>query len=338
MNHSSSNANSANSPLEGHDSPLVQVDNLKTHFSLGENPFKPTRFLKAVDGVSFDICRGQTLGLVGESGSGKTTVGRTIIRLIPATSGRVIFGGTPIFDLNARQLRKIRKRFQYIFQDPQSSLNPRMTVESIISEPFKVHTKLSRSDRKLQVAQLLTQAGLSPEIMKRYPHEFSGGQRQRIGIARALACKPEFIICDEPVSALDVSIQAQILNLLSELQASLKLTYLFIAHNLAVVEHFSDRVAVMYLGKIVELGSKDAIFNQPKHPYTQSLLDSVPVADPNVKIKRSNLKGEPPSPISPPTGCAFHPRCPIAKPDCGQINPAMRQIGTDHKVRCPYAD
>ena len=271
------------------------------------------QYVRAVDGVSFSIARGRTLGLVGESGSGKTTVGRTILRLIPASGGSVVFDGNDVFSMPAGELRRLRRRMQMIFQDPFGSLNPRMTVASIISEPLSVHSIVPRRQRKTRVGELLERVGLPAGYASRYPHEFSGGQRQRIGIARALACRSDFIVCDEPVSALDVSIQAQILNLLSDLKDELSLTYLFIAHNLAVVEHFADDVAVMYLGHIVEIAPREAIYARPMHPYTESLLASIPQPDPKAQQRRVPLQGETPSPVNPPLGCPFHPRCPLTR-------------------------
>jgi len=287
-------------------SPLLSVSGLKTYFPVRG---APNRFVRAVDGVDFSIGKGKTLGLVGESGSGKTTVGRTILRLIPATAGNVLFDGRDVFSLGAKDLHGFRRRMQIIFQDPMSSLNPRMSVANIVAEPLDVHFRLSRRERKLRVGELLERVGLSAQYMSRYPHEFSGGQRQRIGIARALASKPDFIVCDEPVSALDVSIQAQILNLLSDLQADMGLSYLFIAHNLAVVEHFSDEVAVMYLGRIVEKADRDSLYSNAVHPYTRALLSAIPVPDPEAALVRERLPGETPSPVNPPPGCPFHPRC-----------------------------
>jgi oligopeptide transport system ATP-binding protein len=293
-----------------HDEALMSVVGLKTYFPLRSGKrVAGQEYVRAVDGVDLSLYRGKTLGLVGESGSGKTTVGRTILRLIPAFAGEVKFDGQDVFSLSASELRALRRRMQIIFQDPMSSLNPRMTVEGIVSEPLIVHTKLSRGERGKRVGQLLERGGLSGSYAHRYPHEFSGGQRQRVGIARALASSPDFIVCDEPISALDVSIQAQILNLLSDLQQEFGLSYLFIAHNLAVVEHFADEVAVMYLGKIVEKASPGDLYARPTHPYTQALLSAIPVADPTVTHSRIRLPGETPSPVSPPPGCAFHPRC-----------------------------
>ena len=302
------------------DDVLLTARGLKTYFPIRAGVLSRVKgHVRAVDGVDLTIRRGRTLGLVGESGSGKTTVGRTILRLIPATAGSVVFDGQDVFDLGPAGLRALRRRMQIIFQDPASSLNPRMTVGGIVGEPLKVHSGLGRRARRDRAADLLRRVGLAPDYLRRYPHEFSGGQRQRIGIARALASGPDFIVCDEPVSALDVSIQAQILNLLSDLQDELGLSYLFIAHNLAVVEHFADQVAVMYLGRIVEIAGKDVICGRAGagrgicHPYTQSLLSAVPQVDPDKRKDRIPLPGEMPSPISPPSGCAFHPRCPLTR-------------------------
>ncbi|MHC4983362.1 MAG: ABC transporter ATP-binding protein [Planctomycetota bacterium] len=293
---------------------ILTVTGLRTYFPLGAGILgRKKRFVRAVDGVSFSVARGRTLGLVGESGSGKTTVGRTLLRLIPATDGKVIFDGSDVFAAGRSALRLLRRRMQVIFQDPVSSLNPRMTVGSIIAEPLRVHGIVPRRERRQRVGWLLERVGLSADYASRYPHEFSGGQRQRIGIARALASEPDFIVCDEPVSALDVSIQAQILNLLSDLQDDLGLSYLFIAHNLAVVEHFADEVAVMYLGRIVETAKRDRLYAEPLHPYTEALLSAVPVPEPGRDRSRIALPGEMPSPISPPPGCTFHPRCPMTR-------------------------
>jgi oligopeptide/dipeptide ABC transporter ATP-binding protein len=294
--------------------PLVQVRDLKTHFPIRKGVFSTTvGHVKAVDGVSFDVHTGRTLGLVGESGSGKTTVGRTMLRLIPATAGSVKYQDHDVFAAGSSELRKLRRNMQIIFQDPVSSLNPRMTVGAIIGEPIQVHGIAKGPTKNDLVASLLKRVGLDPSYAARYPHEFSGGQRQRIGIARALALNPSFIVCDEPVSALDVSIQSQILNLLDDLQQERKIAYLFIAHNLAVVEHFSDDIAVMYLGRIVEKASSTELYANPKHPYTVSLLSAVPEPDPRPRKKRIVLKGEVPSPSNPPTGCPFHPRCPLTR-------------------------
>ncbi len=302
------------------DNTLLRVTGLKTHFPVGRGLFSRGQTVKAVDGVDFSVDRGQTVGLVGESGSGKTTVGRTILKLIPALAGEVVFDGENVLSMQRSRLSVIRQRMQMIFQDPVSSLNPRMTVGSIVAEPLCVHFSMTRKQRRARVGELLERVGLSASYINRYPHEFSGGQRQRIGIARALASEPDFIVCDEPVSALDVSIQAQILNLLSDLQQELGLSFLFIAHNLAVVEHFADVIAVMYLGRIVEIASKSEVvkgsgYGHLQHPYTQALLSSVPVPDPTGRAERKRiaLPGEIPSPINPPSGCPFHPRCPLTR-------------------------
>ena len=295
-------------------SPLLQVRDLRTWFPIRRGILSRTvAHVKAVDGVSFDVHAGKTLGLVGESGCGKTTVGRSILRLIPRTGGTVSYRGQDFFAYRGEELRKLRRHMQIIFQDPVSSLNPRMTVGNIIGEPIQVHGIARGKERDELVASLLQRVGLDPTFAARYPHEFSGGQRQRVGIARALALSPDFIVCDEPVSALDVSIQSQILNLLDDLQRERKIAYLFIAHNLAVVEHFSDEVAVMYLGRIVEKATSKELYSNPKHPYTLSLLSAVPEPNPRPTKVRIVLKGEVPSPSNPPTGCAFHPRCPLTR-------------------------
>lgn len=305
------------------DEVLVTVRDLRTYFPIRRGILSRTvGHVKAVDGVSFDVRAGKTLGLVGESGSGKTTVGRTMLRLIPATSGSVRYKGQEVFDLRGEALRKLRRHMQIIFQDPMSSLNPRMTIGNIIGEPLTVHGIAKGRQREEMVAELLTRVGLDPSYLYRYPHEFSGGQRQRIGIARAIALSPDFIVCDEPVSALDVSIQSQILNLLDDLQRERNIAYLFIAHNLAVVEHFSDEVAVMYLGRIVEKASAAELYRNPKHPYTLSLLSAVPEPDPRPTKKRIVLRGEMPSPANPPTGCPFHPRCPLTREAAKESNEA----------------
>src|SRR4051812_14881129 len=294
--------------------PLLQVRDLRTHFPIRRGVFSRTvGHVKAVDGVSFDVQAGKTLGLVGESGCGKTTVGRTILRLIPATSGSVLYKGDDFFAPKGEQLRQLRRRMQIVFQDPVSSLNPRMRIGNIIGEPIEVHGIARGRERDELVASLLQRVGLDPSYAGRYPHEFSGGQRQRIGIARALSLSPDFIVCDEPVSALDVSIQSQILNLLDDLQKERKIAYLFIAHNLAVVKHFSDEVAVMYLGRIVEKANAKELYANPKHPYTASLLSAVPEPNPRPTKRRIVLSGEVPSPANPPTGCPFHPRCPLTR-------------------------
>ncbi len=296
------------------DNVILTVRDLKTHFPIrGGLLSRVKAHVRAVDGVDLTVRRGKTLGLVGESGSGKTTVGRTLLRLEKATAGNVNFDGEDVFTLHGRKLRPLRKRMQIIFQDPVGSLNPRMTVGEIIGEPLRIHKIVPRRQRKTRVGELLERVGLSAGYASRYPHEFSGGQRQRIGIARALASDPDFIVCDEPVSALDVSIQAQILNLLNDLQDQLGLSFLFIAHNLAVVEHFADEVAVMYLGRIVEVAPRDDIYANPTHPYTEALLSAVPMPAPQRSRSHVALPGEIPSPITPPAGCAFHPRCPLTR-------------------------
>jgi oligopeptide/dipeptide ABC transporter ATP-binding protein len=292
--------------------PLLRVEDLRTYFPIRRGFWGRKLHVRAVDGVSLSVPAGRTVGLVGESGSGKTTVGRTLLRLLPATSGRAIFDGEDIFELRGRRLQSLRRRMSMIFQDPYGSLNPRMTVEGIVAEPLAA-VGLNRRQRREAVAALLDRVGLGPESMGRYPHEFSGGQRQRIGIARALSCEPRFIVCDEPVSALDVSIQAQILNLLASLQAERGLAYLFIAHNLAVVEHIADEVAVMYLGRIVEHAPREQLYRHPRHPYTEALLSAVPRLGAGERPQRIRLPGEVPSPMYPPSGCPFHPRCPLTR-------------------------
>ncbi|NOY05192.1 MAG: ATP-binding cassette domain-containing protein [Chlorobi bacterium] len=291
-------------------------------------------WVKAVDNVSLTIRRGETLGLVGESGCGKTTLGHCILQLIPATSGKVFFEGVDITALDKTELRRMRKDMQIIFQDPYSSLNPRMTVGGMLREVLHFHNIVDRSRMKDKVDELLKTVGLSPSHAYRYPHEFSGGQRQRIGIARALALEPKFIVCDEPISALDVSIQSQILNLLQQLQEQYQLTYLFIAHDLAVVEHISNRVAVMYLGRIVEIADYRQIYENPLHPYTLALMSAVPIPDPKAKRDRIVLPGEVPDPTRAPSGCAFHPRCPEAMPECSSVSPVLREHDDGHKVSC----
>jgi oligopeptide/dipeptide ABC transporter ATP-binding protein len=314
---------------------LLRVERLVKHFPVRRGLFGRTAgVVRAVDGVSFSVARGETLGLVGESGSGKTTTGRVILRLLPATSGRVEFDGASVLDLPAGAMRALRRRMQIVFQDPYSSLNPRMTVGDAIAEPIVVHRLARGSAARDRVAELLGLVGLSAEHAGRFPHEFSGGQRQRVGIARALALGPDLVICDEPVSALDVSIQAQILNLLDELQARLGLTYLFIAHDLSVVRHISDRVAVMYLGRIVEEAPTAALFQRPLHPYTKALLAAVPAPRPSAPRARTVLSGDAPSPVTPPPGCPFHPRCPEAVPECRAEVPALREIEAGRRVAC----
>ncbi len=314
---------------------LLEVKNLIKHFPVKKGIFsRSVGWVRAVDGVSFDLEAGQTLGLVGESGCGKTTVGRSILRLIEPTSGQITFNGQDLLALSHEQMRRMKADLQIIFQDPFSSLDPRMNVGQIIGEPIKNHLKPTKAEIKDRVAFVMEKVGLHPEQMTRYPHEFSGGQRQRIGIARALALHPLAIICDEPVSALDVSIQAQVINLLVQLQEEMNLSYLFIAHDLSVVEHISDRVAVMYLGRIVELASDEEIYQNPVHPYTQALLSAVPVPDPDHAKRRILLPGDVPSPLNPPPGCAFHTRCPERLNICHQEAPPLNQISAGHWVVC----
>jgi len=323
------------------DQVLVSVKDLKKHFPITQGIIIQRQIgaVKAVDGVSFNIHRGETLGLVGESGCGKTTAGRTILHLYPPTAGKVTFDGTDLTSIKAEELRKMRRRMQMIFQDPFASLNPRMTIARIIGEPLRVHISASLKERNKRVRELLHLVQLNPRFINRYPHEFSGGQRQRIGIARTLATNPEFIVCDEPISALDVSIQAQIVNLLEELQDRLELTYLFIAHDLSMVRHICDRVAVMYLGLIIELAKRDELYNHPLHPYTQALLSAVPIPDPKKTRARQRviLSGDVPSPIDPPSGCRFHPRCPITAAVCSEIEPEWRELASGHWVACHKA-
>jgi oligopeptide/dipeptide ABC transporter ATP-binding protein len=317
---------------------ILVVKDLVKHFAIGGGMFGGEHaVIKAVDGVSFSIRRGETLGLVGESGCGKTTTGRCILQLEKPTAGQIIFEGRDLTTVPDSELRRVRRRLQVIFQDPYSSLNPRMTVGQIIAEPLAVHGIVpDRANRAARVRELLGHAGLLPAMARRYPHELSGGQRQRVGIARALAMEPALIVCDEPVSALDVSIQAQIINLLEELQAEFGLTYLFVAHDLSVVRHISDRVAVMYLGKIVEITDRKSLYESPQHPYTRALLSAVPIPDPAVEAGRERivLGGEVPSPLNPPSGCVFHPRCPIAIEECRGEVPALRELRADHRVAC----
>jgi len=319
--------------------PLLEVKSLKVHFPLKQNWFRGLReSVKAVDGVSFTLDPGETLGLVGESGCGKTTLGRAIVRLVAPTAGSIWFAGEDLAGLSGAALRARRRELQIIFQDPYSSLNPRMTVEDIVGEALDIHQlAVSKAARHARVVELLGDVGLDADYLRRYPHEFSGGQRQRIGIARALAVKPKLLICDEPVSALDVSVQAQIINLLQDLQREHGLAYLFIAHDLAVVEHISRRVMVMYLGKVVELADAKTIVRSPKHPYTQALISAVPEVDPDSKRQRIILPGDVPSPIHPPSGCPFHPRCPVAEARCRTEPPELREVGAQHLAACHLA-
>jgi oligopeptide transport system ATP-binding protein len=320
---------------------LLEVDRLVKYFPVRGGMLQRTvAWVKAVDDVSFFIRRGETLGLVGESGCGKTTVGRTILRLTPATSGQVRFEGKNIFDLKADALKRTRRDMQIIFQDPFSSLDPRVPIGESIGEGLLIHG-VAKQERMQRVNDVLARVGLLPEHARRYPHEFSGGQRQRIGIARALALRPKFVVCDEPVSALDVSIQSQVLNILKDLQEEFGLTYLFIAHNLSVVEHISDRVGVMYLGKMAEMADRDALFESPQHPYTHALLSAIPIPDPKIRRERIILKGDVPSPLNPPTGCRFHTRCWLAQDICKQQVPAWRNVAmpgqVEHYVACHFA-
>ena len=319
--------------------PLLEVRHLKVHFPVKHGVFsRVNAWVKAVDDVSLTVAPGETVGLVGESGCGKTTLGRAIIRLLEPTAGSVTFEGEDITTLDGAALRARRRRFQMIFQDPVGSLNPRMTVGQIIGEALDIHgLAADEQAREARIGQLLKDVGLNPQHAQRYPHEFSGGQRQRIGIARALAVEPKLIVCDEPVSALDVSVQAQIINLLQDLQREHGLAYLFIAHDLAVVEHISHRVVVMYLGKVVETAASKAVVTQPKHPYTQALLSAVPVVDPDSKRQRIVLPGDVPSPINPPSGCPFHPRCPVAEARCKTEVPTLREVSAGHFAACHLA-
>ena len=322
---------------------LLEVRNLRMHFPVTSGMLfqRTVAYVKAVDDVSFTVRRGETLGLVGESGCGKTTTGRCILQLYKPTSGQVIFDGQDLTRLGTKQMRTMRREMQVIFQDPYSSLNPRMTAGNIIGEPLIVHGLVSgKAEYRERVAELLINVGLNPYMADRFPHEFSGGQRQRIGVARALSVSPKFIVADEPVSALDVSIQAQIINLLEELQEQFNLTYLFIAHDLSVVRHISDRVGVMYLGHLVEMAERNEIYRNPIHPYTRALLSAVPIPDPVLDAQRERvlLTGEVPSPLNPPPGCVFHPRCPIADDTCSRILPELREVGDEHWAACLKAE
>lgn len=318
---------------------LVQVKNLKKYFPISGGVFsRVIGHVKAIDDISFDIMKGETLGLVGESGCGKTTTGRAILRLMNATAGHVYFQGQDVFSLNKHDLRKMRREMQLVFQDPYASLNPRMNVGNIIGEPLEIHGIAKGAKKDKIVQELLETVGLSKWHMRRYPHEFSGGQRQRIGVARALALKPKLIVLDEPVSALDVSIQSQVINLLEDLQTEFDLTYLFIAHDLSVIKHISDRVGVMYLGKLVELTDSESLYREPKHPYTEALLSAIPIPDPRIQSKRERivLEGDVPSPANPPSGCRFHTRCKYAQDICKREIPELVDVGNNHFVACHY--
>lgn len=320
---------------------VVRVKDLKKHFPVQKGLLGRQRgAVKAVDGVSFDIKRGETLGLVGESGCGKTTTGRAILQLVKPTSGEVSLEGQRLGDLDPEELRQLRPRMQMIFQDPYASLNPRHSVGKIIAEPLIIHGVTHGKELSARVAELLELVGMDPAYARRFPHEFSGGQRQRIGIARALSLNPSFIVCDEPVSSLDVSIQAQVVNLMQDLQEQLGVAYLFIAHDLSMVKHISHRIAVMYLGRIVELTDRNELFDDPLHPYTQSLESAVPIPDPKLERKRQRfiLEGEPPSPVNPPSGCVFHPRCPLSIEVCAETSPELREVRPDHFVACHLVD
>lgn len=314
---------------------LLEVQGLKKYFPIrGGILRRVVGHVKAVDDVSFSVKKGETFGLVGESGCGKSTTGRTILRLLEPTEGKVLFDGVDVASLSTRQMQKTRRDLQMVFQDPFASLNPQMTVGELIEEPMKVHNLYSPEERKKKVIELMETVGLDPVYQQRYPHEFSGGQRQRIGIARALSLKPKLIIADEPVSALDVSIQSQVLNLLQDLQKEFGLTYIFIAHDLSVVKHISDRVGVMYLGRMVEIAPKNELYNNPAHPYTEALLSAVPIPNPRLKRERIVLQGDVPSPANPPSGCAFHPRCPKAFDRCKVERPQLQDMGNGHYVAC----
>jgi peptide/nickel transport system ATP-binding protein len=330
-------------PMEDTRPVLLDVQDLKMHFPIRRGLLRRVvGYVYAVDGVNLFIREGETLGLVGESGCGKTTTGRAILRAYEPTAGKVLFrrngAMVDVLQMDSREMKAIRRDMQIIFQDPFSSLNPRMTVLDIVSEPLQVHEKLSSDELKFRVSELLRRVGLRPEYMNRYPNAFSGGQRQRIGIARALALNPRLIVCDEPVSALDVSIQAQVINLLKELQTEFGLTYLFIAHDLAVVEHISDRIAVMYLGRVVELADSERLYTNPLHPYTEALLSAVPSTDPDREGIRVILTGDVPNPANPPPGCHFHPRCRFAKDICKEKTPEWRELEPDHWVSCHFAE
>ena len=319
---------------------LLRVEDLKTWFPAKNNSLLPTekRFVKAVDGVSFELKQGETFGLVGESGCGKTTIGKTILRLEKATAGKVLFEGKDVFSLNRKELKDFRQKTQMVFQDPYSSLDPRMTVEQIIQENMVIHKAFNKEERIARTDKLLDDVGLAGFHARRYPPELSGGQRQRVCIARALSLHPKLVVCDEPVSALDVSIQSQVLNLLMDLKNSYGLSYLFIAHGMAVVKHISDRIGVMYLGKMMEISPKSELYAQPLHPYTQALLSSIPIPEPGLKRERIILEGDVPSPLNPPTGCRFHTRCKYARPECKECKPCLKEVAKDHFVACHLYD
>lgn len=318
---------------------LLEIKNLKTHYPIKGGFFRRTiATVKAVDDISFEIKKGETLGLVGESGCGKSTAGRTILRLLKPTEGKIFFDGKDITNLSGTKLREARKDFQMVFQDPYASLNPTQMVGNIISEPILNYGKRNKAELKQEVMELLEKVGLPEDAYYKYPHEFSGGQRQRIGIARALALRPKLIIADEPVSALDVSVQSQVLNLLKELQDEFDLTFLFIAHDLSVVKHMSDRIGVMYLGNMVEITDKSSLYAEPLHPYTQALISAIPEPDPRKKKERIILQGDVPNPTNPPTGCPFHTRCPMAKEECSKVKPTLKEVKPGHKVACILYD
>ncbi|MBC8508944.1 MAG: dipeptide ABC transporter ATP-binding protein [Anaerolineales bacterium] len=327
------------SARKNENSDLIQVKNLVKYYPVRGGVLRRViAWVKAVDNITFNIKEGETLSLVGESGCGKTTAGHTMLQLIPPTGGSVIFDDIDVFQLERKELKDMRRRMQIVFQDPYASLDPRLPIGESVAEGLKIHGVGNGSERVDKVMAMLKRVGLEDYHANRYPHEFSGGQRQRIGIARALTMEPKFIVLDEPVSALDVSIQAQVLNLLKDLQAEFGLTYLFVAHNLAVVEHISDRVAVMYLGKIAEMAPRDDLFAKPIHPYTQALMSAIPIPDPTIKRERIILKGDVPSPLNPPSGCRFHPRCPFAQEDCAVDEPVLRELSPEHTVACHYAE
>lgn len=316
------------------DNVLLEVKNLKKYYEISQGMFKEKIYVRAVDDVSFSIRKGETFALVGESGCGKSTTGRTLLRLMNPTDGEVLFDGENIEKLPYQNMRSLRKRMQMVFQDPYASLNPKKTIRQILMEPLKVHKKYEKAERLEKVLKMIEIVGLSEEHLDRYPHEFSGGQRQRIGIARAVILQPDFIVADEPVSALDVSVQSQVINLLLDLQKEFDLTYLFISHDLSVIEHMTDRVAVMYLGKIVEVADTEDLFANPKHPYTKALISAVPISDPNEKKERIILKGDVPSPVNPPSGCPFHTRCPVAMEICKTEVPKSVRFDNDHTATC----